>query len=115
MKYQDYINSMDIRTLLVRRDFPVFFIEYSLSYTTEHECIHSFSVLDNYDEPTVEIKNNGEIIYGASCTCDKFKRKQECKHIAAVLLNYHYVIVRSKIKDLYKEISNFSPSTYFNN
>ncbi len=106
MKYQDYINSMDIRTLLEGRDFPSFFIEHFETYENEKEYVHSFLVEDNYDEYNVVIKNNGEEIHSATCTCQKFKRRQECKHIAATLYTYRYAIIACEIKDLYKEAND---------
>lgn len=52
--------------------------KYTHFYKVKSESSRSF-----YD---VQISNNGEKIYGVSCSCEQFKRQSTCKHVAAAFI-----------------------------
>lgn len=90
------------------RAYPSYLIDYRESYEEPKQFVHLFLVEDEdeWDEYEVEIKNNGEEIFDATCTCEQFQKYKQCEHIVASLIEYHYPIIRCKIKDLYQETND---------
>ena len=90
MKYFDFLYEVvGYDSIIKGRIYPSFLIEYSDKQEIDDGFIHYFDVLAsrNGKDEEVEIKNNGELIFEASCSCSKFKKNQTCEHIAACLLN----------------------------
>src|SRR5690625_2228714 len=102
MKFIDYINTFGMDLIIQGRTYPSYLINYRESYEEPKQFVHIFYVEDEdcFEEHEVTIKNNGEEIYDATCTCARFKRNQKCEHISACLFKYRYAIINCKIKDL---------------
>ena len=105
MKFIDYIKTFDMDLIIQGRTYPSYLIDYKESYEEPKQYVHIFYVenTEDWEEEEVCITNNGEEIYDATCTCSKYKRIGKCKHITACLFDYHYAIIKCKIKDLYQE------------
>ncbi len=106
MKFADFINAIDITTVLKGRAYPSYLISLNDYYEEPKQYVHLFDVQSQENRNNyyrVTIKNNGDDIYDTTCTCTEFRRRQVCQHIPACLFEYYFFIITHKIKDLYAE------------
>ena len=71
------------------RMYPFQYVKHLQTKYVEYQYIHFYKVKSEssknlYD---VQILNNGEKIYGFSCTCEAFQRNRTCKHVAAAFIS----------------------------
>ena len=76
-------NNYYISHMNTELDKPYYYHYYDVRDNTMRKIVHK-----------VVIKNNGEDFYGFSCDCGEFKHNDMCKHVAGVLVNNYYNIIR---------------------
>ena len=63
---------------------------------------HEYVVRDDLNRSFrygVNVKNNGATFYEYHCTCHEFEKNGMCKHVAAVLANEYYYLIRNEYVD----------------
>ncbi len=106
MNFYEFLTQVIGQDSIIKgRGYLPYLISYIDNYEEPKQFVHIFSVesqtSDNFYD--VEITNNGDEFYDATCTCPQFKRAHTCKHIAACLMYFREEITSYKKIDIIKE------------
>ncbi len=105
MNFYDFLTQVIGQDSIIKgRGFPPYLLNHLDSYEEPKQFVHTFDV-ESVSRDTfydIEIKNNGEKFFDATCSCPQFKKAHTCKHIAACLMYYRYEMISYKKIDVLK-------------